>query len=43
MESKRFVEDERQRKRLARYTINPRAGLAIFRRHNQDGRAASNE
>jgi hypothetical protein len=43
MESKRFVEEERQRKRLARCTINPRAGLAIFRRRNQDGRATSNE
>jgi hypothetical protein len=42
MESERFVEEEMQRKPVRRRT-NPRAGLAIFRRRNQDGRATSNE
>jgi flavin prenyltransferase len=43
IESKRFVEEETQRKRLGCCRTNPRAGLAIFRRRNQDDRAASNE
>ncbi len=36
IESKRFVEEETQRKRMVRCTANPSAGLAIFRRRGHD-------
>jgi len=43
IESKRFVEEETQRKRLGSLRNESRAGLAIFRRRNQDGRALPSE
>jgi hypothetical protein len=43
IESKRFVEEETQRKRLGSLQNNPPAGLAIFGQRNQGGRATSNE
>jgi 23S rRNA maturation mini-RNase III len=43
IESKRFVEEETQRKRLGSLQNNLRAELAIFWRRNQNGRASSNE
>jgi hypothetical protein len=43
IESKRFVEEETQRKRLDSQPDESCAGLAILRRRNQDGRATSNE